>query len=44
MTGHQENPGTGKTLQNKEAPMVDIEALVLACGIKKGKYKSGRSI
>ncbi|MEW8994893.1 indolepyruvate ferredoxin oxidoreductase subunit alpha [Clostridium sp.] len=35
MTGHQENPGTGKTLQNREAPMVDIEALVLACGIKK---------
>ncbi len=35
MTGHQENPGTGKTLQNREAPMVDIEQLVLACGIKK---------
>ena len=35
MTGHQENPGTGKTLQNKEATMVDIETLVLACGVKK---------
>ncbi|MEG1254720.1 indolepyruvate ferredoxin oxidoreductase subunit alpha [Clostridium sp.] len=35
MTGHQENPGTGKTLQNREAPMVDIESLVLSCGIKK---------
>ncbi|MDU1411802.1 MAG: indolepyruvate ferredoxin oxidoreductase subunit alpha [Clostridium sp.] len=35
MTGHQENPGTGKTLQNKEATIVDIEALVLACGVKK---------
>ncbi|MEG2290177.1 MAG: indolepyruvate ferredoxin oxidoreductase subunit alpha [Clostridium sp.] len=35
MTGHQENPGTGKTLQNRQAPIVDIEALVLSCGIKK---------
>jgi len=35
MTGHQQNPGTGKTLQNKVAPMVDIESLVISCGIKK---------
>lgn len=35
MTGHQENPGTGKTLQNKPAPMVDIEALAISCGIRK---------
>lgn len=35
MTGHQENPGTGKTLQGKEAHMIDIENLVLALGIKK---------
>ena len=34
MTGHQENPGTGKTLQGTPAPMIDIEKLVLACGIK----------
>lgn len=34
MTGHQENPGTGKTLQGKPAPVVDIEKLVLALGIK----------
>jgi len=34
MTGHQENPGTGKTLQGKPAPEVDIEKLVLAVGIK----------
>lgn len=39
MTGHQENPGTGRTLQNREAPMVDIEALVLACGIKNENIK-----
>lgn len=35
MTGHQDNPGTGKTLQGKAAPFIDIEGLVLACGIKK---------
>lgn len=35
MTGHQENPGSGKTLQGQEAPMIDIEGLVLSIGIKK---------
>ena len=35
MTGHQENPGTGKTLQGKAAPVIDIEKVVLALGIKK---------
>jgi indolepyruvate ferredoxin oxidoreductase alpha subunit len=35
MTGHQENPGTGLTLQGKPAPFIDIEALVVACGIKR---------
>jgi len=34
MTGHQENPGTGKTLQNKDTVELDIEALVKACGIE----------
>jgi indolepyruvate ferredoxin oxidoreductase alpha subunit len=34
MTGHQENPGTGYTLQGKETTEVNIEALVRACGIK----------
>ena len=34
MTGHQENPGTGYTLQGKETVEVNIEALVKACGIK----------
>lgn len=34
MTGHQENPGTGKTLQGKEAPVIDIEKIVIAIGIK----------
>lgn len=35
MTGHQENPGTGRTLQKKEAPFIDIESIVLSIGIKR---------
>lgn len=35
MTGHQENPGTGRTLQKKPAPFIDIESIVLSIGIKK---------
>lgn len=34
MTGHQQNPGTGYTLQGKETKIVDIEKLVRACGIE----------
>lgn len=34
MTGHQQNPGTGYTLQGKETVEIDIEALVKVCGIK----------
>ena len=34
MTGHQENPGTGYTLQMDPTDVVDIEALVRACGVK----------
>ena len=33
MTGHQQNPGTGVTLQGKSTKDIDIEALVRACGI-----------
>lgn len=39
MTGHQENPGTGKTLQGKPAPIIDIETLVLSLGVKKENIK-----
>jgi len=35
MTGHQENPGTGKTLMGDPAPVVDIESIVKAVGIKE---------
>lgn len=37
MTGHQENPGTGFTLQGERTKEVDIEALVRALGIDKIK-------
>jgi len=35
MTGHQENPGTGKNIVGVEAPMVDIETLIKAVGVKE---------
>ncbi len=35
MTGHQDNPGTGKTLQNMDTVSIDIEAMVRSCGIEK---------
>ena len=35
MTGHQENPGTGRTLMGEPTHQVDLEALCLACGVKK---------
>lgn len=35
MTGHQENPGTGKTVKGQDTLTVDIEQLCYACGIKK---------
>ncbi len=35
MTGHQENPGTGRTLQNAETIRIDLEELVRALGVKK---------
>lgn len=35
MTGHQDNPGTGKNAMGMEAPMIDVEQLCYACGVKK---------
>jgi indolepyruvate ferredoxin oxidoreductase alpha subunit len=37
MTGHQDNPGTGKTLQGKPAPMINLENLVRDLGVKHVK-------
>ncbi len=35
MTGQQDNPGTGeKNAMGEEAPIIDIEAIVKAVGIK----------
>lgn len=35
MTGHQENPTTGKTLKGKPAPAVSLEKLCEAVGVKR---------
>ncbi len=37
MTGHQHNPGTGRTLQMQEVPPLDLEPLVRALGIERVK-------
>jgi indolepyruvate ferredoxin oxidoreductase alpha subunit len=34
MTGHQPNPGMGKTAMGDDAPEADIQAIVKACGVK----------
>ena len=34
MTGHQDNPGTGRTLQGAPAPMIPLEPLVRALGVR----------
>ncbi|OFI05904.1 indolepyruvate ferredoxin oxidoreductase [Clostridium acetireducens DSM 10703] len=39
MTGHQDNPGTGRTLQGEETVAVDIKKLVLSLGIKEENVK-----
>lgn len=37
MTGHQQNPGTGITLQGKETAEIEIEPLVRALGVRHVK-------
>lgn len=37
MTGHQDNPGTGKTLMGEETQKVDIENVVKGLGVKNVK-------
>jgi indolepyruvate ferredoxin oxidoreductase alpha subunit len=44
MTGHQQNPGTGKTLQMKNTVEVDIEAMVRAMGIEHVKTVNAFSV
>lgn len=44
MTGHQQNPGTGKTLQQKDTFEVDIEAMVHSMGIQEVKTVNAFSV
>jgi indolepyruvate ferredoxin oxidoreductase alpha subunit len=44
MTGHQENPGTGRTLQKEETLAVDLEALVRAIGIEQAATVDGYDV
>ncbi len=37
MTGHQQNPGTGYTLQLQESPPIELEPLVRSLGIERVK-------
>ena len=34
MTGHQQNPASGKDIHGEPAPMLDLEALARACGVQ----------
>ncbi|NTV89376.1 MAG: indolepyruvate ferredoxin oxidoreductase subunit alpha [Clostridiales bacterium] len=34
MTGHQENPGTGRNLMGEDAPVIDLVSIVKAVGVK----------
>ncbi len=35
MTGHQDHPGTGRTISGQPAPAASIEAVARACGIRR---------
>lgn len=35
MTGHQDHPGTGKTLKGKQTKLIDLELLCRACGVNQ---------
>ena len=34
MTGHQQNPGSGRTLQGQTSPVLSLEDICHACGVK----------
>ncbi len=44
MTGHQDNPGTGKTLQGKETSEINIEEVVKAIGFTHVKTLNGYDV
>ncbi|MDR1471905.1 MAG: indolepyruvate ferredoxin oxidoreductase subunit alpha [Synergistaceae bacterium] len=35
MTGHQDNPGTGRTIAGEPTCRIDLEALCVACGVRR---------
>jgi indolepyruvate ferredoxin oxidoreductase alpha subunit len=39
MTGHQENPGTGKTVMGESAPVVDIVQVIRALGVSEDRLR-----
>ncbi len=44
MTGHQDNPGTGKTLQGRDTTEIDIENVVRALGFTYVKTLNGYDV
>ncbi|MDR1965471.1 MAG: indolepyruvate ferredoxin oxidoreductase subunit alpha [Synergistaceae bacterium] len=39
MTGHQENPGTGRTIKGEPTSQIDLASLCVACGVKPGNVR-----
>ncbi|MEW9123501.1 MAG: indolepyruvate ferredoxin oxidoreductase subunit alpha [Thermotaleaceae bacterium] len=39
MTGHQENPGTGRNIKGIESPSIDLEALIKSIGVKEDNIR-----
>jgi indolepyruvate ferredoxin oxidoreductase alpha subunit len=44
MTGHQENPGTGRTLLRQETVRVELEPLVRALGVRQVQSVAGYDV
>jgi indolepyruvate ferredoxin oxidoreductase, alpha subunit len=44
MTGHQDNPGTGRTLLGKETVRVELEPLVRALGVRQVQSVAGYDV
>ncbi len=44
MTGHQPNPGVGKTGMGDTAPEIKIEDIVRACGVKNLKVVDQQNV
>lgn len=44
MTGHQPNPGSGRTLMGEDTVALEIEPLVRACGVRHVKTLHGQDV